>query len=410
MKSLILTVLALALVLSITSCKSDNNSTAPTYYTAAIEIFNASSSPADVWIMGNSGEPITLSIPAYYSATVVLENGAAGINVNGGIAEVTYVHDVTNSVCPQFGSHFVSLSIDHTSYLEISNALIEVNNLSDNPATAVIYKNPAIQLSCYLDANDITRISIEHGTAGINTTDDQVFFQYAYRFDGFESTEFQTESLNLSNIETATLEIDNTSSSLIVENMSTFADMWITIASGNEYIIGSGSKVADFYDFAPLAQISKHVHYAGFTLDSGSINVTIMQDEYVTVELDPDMSGIWVENNSYYGVIEEIYISPSENNDWGYDDLAGDLYPGEWEAWICDPNNTWDIMVIDECFEYTWWDNHLVIDEVLIVDYNDYRSHIDNDAVNAKILNSQKYTATSGSKRHFKVNRPNLSN
>jgi len=70
-----------------------------------------------------------------------------------------------------------------------------------------------------------------------------------------------------------------------------------------------------------------------------------------------------MENGTFSGVINGVYIAPPNSPYWGGDELAGHLYPGEFAVWTVDPGY-WDVRV--EFTDGSWselYDNHVGFDE-----------------------------------------------
>jgi len=118
MKNLLKLMLIALLAIFIFACEADEDPKD----TADIQISNLSNNPAHVYIY-NSGSSSYLqdTIPANASKIVTIEDGVAGLNVNGGRAIVDYRHVLNSEEVDVISSTYADLSITTTSFVQIDN-------------------------------------------------------------------------------------------------------------------------------------------------------------------------------------------------------------------------------------------------------------------------------------------------
>ncbi|MBD3341196.1 MAG: hypothetical protein GF353_18970 [Candidatus Lokiarchaeota archaeon] len=94
-----------------------------------------------------------------------------------------------------------------------------------------------------------------------------------------------------------------------------------------------------------------------------SKDYTIKADKTKKVNIYADCGAIKVWNSSYRTIVS-VYLSPSSNYNWGYDDLDGYIYSGYIHSWRC-ASGYWDVKVIDDYGYYsTSYDNYISVGEV----------------------------------------------
>ena len=118
MKNLFKLILIALLAIFIFACEADEG----TKETADIQISNLSNNPANVYIH-NAGSNSYLqdTIPANNSKIVTVEDGTAGLNVNGGRAIIDYSHVLNSEEVDVLSSTYADLSITTTTFAQIDN-------------------------------------------------------------------------------------------------------------------------------------------------------------------------------------------------------------------------------------------------------------------------------------------------
>ncbi|MCF7911958.1 MAG: hypothetical protein K9M99_05485 [Candidatus Cloacimonetes bacterium] len=118
MKNLLKIMLIALVTLFIFACESDDL----TKDTADIQISNLSNNPANVYIH-NSGSNSYLqdTIPANGSKVVTIEDGEAGLNVNGGRAIIDYRHVINTEEVDQVSFVYADLNPATAAFVQIDN-------------------------------------------------------------------------------------------------------------------------------------------------------------------------------------------------------------------------------------------------------------------------------------------------
>jgi len=277
---------------------------------------------------------------------------------------------------------------------DTKTAIVRVTNVSNLDATVSfynMYNNPVVK---EVAANTVEEIVIEDGDAGLNVDGGRAIVEYYFTYLGAAVDEITETNVDLSTSIASQIEIDNTHGCMVVKNYSTneLGDMWITVDNGPSIIIPTWVDLPLFYDPAPFSSIDYLVAYYGYTMFPIEPEIVIVKEDMITErELHPDACGIWVENNSSSSNITAVNISPHYETEWGDNDLIGILYAGNWKTWVCDGEMSWDVRVIADDSENTYYDKLLEIDEILVIDFP-YSSEIlsNGDGIN-KAENAAKY-------------------
>lgn len=284
---------------------------------------------------------------------------------------------------------------------EEDTAIVRITNLSNFAATVWISNLGYDPITVEIDPATYRDVLIEDGEAGLNVDGGRAIIEYSHKYNSQHVPEIFQTYVFLSTSYTSEVQIDNAYGCLFVQNFSTNpeGDMAVMIDSGDIQIINPWSDLACFLNPGSQNYETYDVHYEGYTMFSGNIDVTLGHDDLTPLELHPDACGIWVENNSTYDVITAVFISPSYSSEWGGNILDAMLYPGDWEAWVCESEMSWDIKINDTLYEYTWYDINLDTDEIYVIDYDDTRSHLDSDAAASKLKNSAAHQVTNSNPR-----------
>lgn len=132
------------------------------------------------------------------------------------------------------------------------------------------------------------------------------------------------------------------------------------------------------------------VYFGGDFVFTDQESKTIKPGSTSKVNIYSDAGEIVIWNDSYGFYIEEVFLSPSDDIDWGTNDLIGDIGPDEYVSWLVTPG-WWDILVIDDWGdEFYSFDNYISVEETLVLYYDGFRSG--GDPVHLKIENAKKYT------------------
>jgi hypothetical protein len=126
--------------------------------------------------------------------------------------------------------------------------------------------------------------------------------------------------------------------------------MGLTVKFGPWLLWGSDEKRVS-YEFEGWTAF----HYSG--------DVWVEADATRRIACRANAGCLGMENGTFSGVINGVYIAPPNSPYWGGDELAGHLYPGEFAVWTVDPGY-WDVRV--EFTDGSWselYDNHVGFDE-----------------------------------------------
>ncbi|NQV19465.1 MAG: hypothetical protein HQ534_13105 [Armatimonadetes bacterium] len=163
-----------------------------------------------------------------------------------------------------------------------------------------------------------------------------------------------------------TLKISDETSSVIWFSINDGAE--ITLDVGESYskswelstsIFGNEEKDVD------VAYTGMHVFYAEEekTVEAGSTTK-------LRIFADGGAIGIWNSSAAFY--IEEVYITTSDNPDWGINRIAAPIVPGETVFWTVTPGY-WDVQIVDDygdVFELLW--NYIALDETTLFEYTGF--------------------------------------
>lgn len=124
--------------------------------------------------------------------------------------------------------------------------------------------------------------------------------------------------------------------------------------------------------------------------DDYEVTRTVKPGKTVRLEVKGDAGEIAIWNNSTLFWIEEVYLSPSSDLDWGDDDLIGDIWPDEIITWKV-TTGYWDVRIIDDVGGiYESFDNYVGPEETITFEYENFKKS-SNTAINKK-ANAAKYT------------------
>ena len=278
---------------------------------------------------------------------------------------------------------------------DTKTAIVQVTNVSNLDAQISFFHLGHTPIVITVEANSTNDVLIEDGDAGINVDGGRAIVEYHHTCVGVSIPEITETHVDLSTSVTAQLQINNTWGCMLAKNYSTnmLGEMWITVNNGNFVEIDPWEDLPLFFEPESGSVSYEFVTYNGFTKFSGEVFVPIEEDVITDLDLYPDACGIWVENKSYNDNITAVYISPSYETTWGNNDLDGILTPGTFAAWTCDGNMSWDVIIVSSGEEYTFYDTYLDIDDILVIDYPDFRDNKVNDDSITKADNAAKYEA-----------------
>jgi len=168
---------------------------------------------------------------------------------------------------------------------------------------------------------------------------------------------------------------------------------WFTINDGLTEWLDAGDSYERSYDlstsiFGDEAK-TVTVDFGGEYVFTESVSKTIKPGSTTTVQFETNAGGIEIWNDSYSFYITEVYLSPSSESSWGYNDLSGEIGPGETVTWYVTPGY-WDIKVVDNYDdEFIALDEYIELEVTSIFYYDGFKRSNDPEA--EKLANSKKY-------------------
>ncbi len=148
MKNLLKLIFIAMVAVFLFACESDSNDDT-SGDTASIQISNLSANPARVWIYNSaSSSNIMDDIPANGSKIVIVEDGVAGLNVNGGRAIIDYTHIINSEMCDQYSVTYADLSPNIAAYVTIDNAYgcLDIESYSQSAEMWVIINDGPLEV------------------------------------------------------------------------------------------------------------------------------------------------------------------------------------------------------------------------------------------------------------------------
>jgi len=271
---------------------------------------------------------------------------------------------------------------------------ILVQNLSINPGKYSIYAPGEPHIHFHdIRAEGSIHMGISNGVQGIQVHGGPAIFEYTHILGGCEVTHHYYVDLTLDNNYTMNIHLINNWGCLKLINNSQNSDVWIDITSDSLVTILPEFHFAEFYEPAG-SYITKELHYAGYTVFPDSVSITVWEDEYDSLSIEPDGACFWLENNSSAD-ISEIYFSPSSDSTWGDSYISSSILPGETITWTCTSEMEWDIMLVDESGnQEALYNNLLLTDDIFTYLYTGLRTGEISQSPDLKTLNSKKKTTT----------------
>lgn len=143
---------------------------------------------------------------------------------------------------------------------------------------------------------------------------------------------------------------------LKIRNRST-TDVSITLDYYDQRTVRPNEDYSRFYN----TDTNVTVQYDGLYLFSGSTTRYIERGNISVITLSSDGGAIRVINNSNR-TISKVYLSPSQDETWGSDDLFGDIAPGASVSWTVD-QGFWDIKIVNNADqEYSFFNKQILMD------------------------------------------------
>lgn len=120
----------------------------------------------------------------------------------------------------------------------------------------------------------------------------------------------------------------------------TNAPIQVAINNTEPLSIEAGSGVSRFYSESTTVSIE----YAGIYVFPQTVSRTVSPGLPTTVNINANAGAITIENNDSLAV-NEVYISPPHEPNWGANQIAADLIPNAKKTWSVS-EGTWDIKIV----------------------------------------------------------------
>jgi hypothetical protein len=121
-------------------------------------------------------------------------------------------------------------------------------------------------------------------------------------------------------------------------------DVWVSVSGAEPGRISAWSNLSTFSNHDALVPVS----YIGSYVFANNVEKDIRAGLVTTLDILPEGGALRLTNDGNASILE-LYISASDDPDWGPDDLAGDLAVGDSTLWTVTEGN-WDIKVLDSSY------------------------------------------------------------
>ena len=121
----------------------------------------------------------------------------------------------------------------------------------------------------------------------------------------------------------------------------TASDVWASVDDSEPRDIPGWANWSRFYASERTATVT----YSGNYVFANSVTREVRPNLVSTVDISPDGGAVEITNDGTKA-LTEVYISVSGDPNWGSDDLAGTIPPGEIGLWTVTQGD-WDIKVVD---------------------------------------------------------------
>jgi hypothetical protein len=122
----------------------------------------------------------------------------------------------------------------------------------------------------------------------------------------------------------------------------TASDLYASVNNSEPWHMVAWANRSQFYPENKTVEIS----YIGDYVFPNSISIEVRQNLVKTFDISPDGGAIKFFNDSGDTVLNEIFISPSDDPSWGGNDLSGNLAPADSTLWTV-TEGIWDVKVLD---------------------------------------------------------------
>ncbi len=166
--------------------------------------------------------------------------------------------------------------------------------------------------------------------------------------------------------------IESEDGTLLINNL-TSREVWFTIDNGNVIELDSGENYETSWELLEDDIINVDVAYEGFHVFYDEVEETIEAGNTTTLHINADGGAIEIWNNSAAFYIEEVYITTSDDPNWGDNLITVPIGPGESVTWTVTAGD-WDVQVKDdEGNVFELFENYIALDETVIFEYTRFK-------------------------------------
>lgn len=138
------------------------------------------------------------------------------------------------------------------------------------------------------------------------------------------------------------------------------SDVWISVDGAGLQQMGAWTNWSQYY--SEDSQVS--IDYSGNHVFANTMTGEVRKGLVTTVDIEADAGAVKIVNDSTF-VITEVYISPSDQTEWGENDLVGTIVPGAQALWTISPGQ-WDLKLVDGVQNvYYKYDQTMELDQTL---------------------------------------------
>lgn len=147
----------------------------------------------------------------------------------------------------------------------------------------------------------------------------------------------------------------------------TAGEIWVSVDNSEPRPISAWSNWSLFYAETEVLSVS----YIGNFVFADTVEQTVRPGLISTVDVIPSGGAIALDNDASSPLVE-VYISPSGDLDWGPNDLAGSLEPGQNTLWTVTVG-VWDVKLVDSDYlEYYRYGIEVAENQTQILQFSEF--------------------------------------
>lgn len=124
----------------------------------------------------------------------------------------------------------------------------------------------------------------------------------------------------------------------------TNSDIWISVSDSEPKHLESLSTWSKYYTSYEV----KNLSYTGNLVFPNKASINVRPGLVSSFDVQSDGGAIQLTNTGTATIIE-VYLSSSDESNWGMNDLGGTIEPGSDKLWSV-TEGTWDIMIVDDTY------------------------------------------------------------